>query len=236
VLLGAPINAAVKGFEPTTLSFKAGTPTHLQFNDEDPTAPHNVVIFEGKDATGTQVFEGALTNGPKQVTYQVPALAAGSYFFHCAVHPTTMHGNITVSATGGGGGGDNAGGGGAPTLAASNLTYSTDQLSWAADTPTTLTFDNQDAGTPHNFSIYSDDAYTDNVFKGDLVTGPATQEYQIPALAAGTYFYRCDVHPTMNGTLTVGAGSASGGGGGSPASATPASSGSAATPTASPGG
>jgi plastocyanin len=212
VLLGAPINAAVEGFKPTTLTFKADAPTNLQFNDEDPTAPHNVVIFAGKDATGKQVFEGALVNGPKQVTYQVPALPAGDYFFHCAVHPTTMMGNITVSASGGGGSGGGTGTG-PLTIAASNLTFSTDALSIPADTATTLTFDNQDAGVPHNFSIYADNAYTDNLFKGDLVTGPATQEYQLPALAAGTYYFRCDVHPTtMTGTLTVGAGSASGGG------------------------
>jgi plastocyanin len=229
VLLGAPINAAVEGFKPTVLSFKANTPTNLQFNDEDPTAQHNVVIFAGKDATGKQVFEGQLVNGPAQVTYKVPALPPGSYFFHCAVHPTTMMGNITVSANGGGGSG-----GGGLTIAASNLTFNTDALSMPADTAATLTFDNQDAGTAHNFSIYSDNAYTDNVFKGDLVTGPATQEYQLPALAAGTYYFRCDVHPTtMTGTLTVGAGSATGGGGGSSGSTTPSGS---AGSSASPGG
>ena len=26
---------------------------------------------------------------------------------------------------------------------------------------------------------------------------------QVPALAAGTYFFRCDVHPQMNGTVLV---------------------------------
>ena len=44
-----------------------------------------------------------------------------------------------------------------------------------ADTPTTLTFDNQDAGMPHNFAVFKDAAYTENVFTGDIVTGPATQ-------------------------------------------------------------
>jgi plastocyanin len=38
----------------------------------------------------------------------------------------------------------------------------------------------------------------------ELVTGPATVTYEIPALAAGTYTFNCFVHPAlMTGTLTV---------------------------------
>jgi plastocyanin len=36
------------------------------------------------------------------------------------------------------------------------------------------------------------------------VTGPTKVDYQIPALAPGTYTFICDVHPTtMTGTITV---------------------------------
>ena len=51
-----------------------------------------------------------------------------------------------------------------------------------------LTFDNQDdvnTTGPHNVSIYADDTLAENLFKGDLVNGPATVEYQVPALQAG---------------------------------------------------
>ena len=42
------------------------------------------------------------------------------------------------------------------------------------------------------------------MFKGDIVTGPTTVTYDVPALPAGTYTFTCTVHPNMTGTLTVG--------------------------------
>jgi plastocyanin len=41
------------------------------------------------------------------------------------------------------------------------------------------------------------------LFTGDLVSGPKKIVYQVPALEQGTYFFRCDVHPTMTGTFVV---------------------------------
>jgi plastocyanin len=37
-----------------------------------------------------------------------------------------------------------------------------------------------------------------------VATGPTTVTYDIPALDAGTYYFHCDVHPTMNGSVVVG--------------------------------
>ena len=220
VTLTAPVNAAKEGFQPTELTFKTGVATNLVLDNKDTGVPHNVVIFDGKDDKAPTVFEGALVTGPASQTYQVAALTTGTYFFHCAVHPTTMTGTITVSEAGGGSGGGTGGGG--LSISASGLQYSTDKLAMPADTPTTLTFDNQDAGVPHNFAVFKDAAYTQNVFTGDIVTGPATQDYSLPALPAATYYFRCDVHPTMKGTLEVtGGGGAGGSGGGGSRSATP---------------
>jgi len=67
----------------------------------------------------------------------------------------------------------------------------------------TITFDNQDAGVQHNIAIYADNSLATVLFTGELVTGVASVEYQIPALEAGTYYFQCDVHPNMNGTVTV---------------------------------
>jgi plastocyanin len=72
-----------------------------------------------------------------------------------------------------------------------------------AGEPFTITFDNQDAGLPHNVAIYTDSAATDVLFQGETFPGVATQDYDVDALDAGSYFFRCDVHPVMTGTLAA---------------------------------
>jgi plastocyanin len=63
-----------------------------------------------------------------------------------------------------------------------------------------VAFDNRDT-LPHNLQIA--DAGGKTVFTGEIVTGPAVKVYSVPALAAGTYPFICQVHPAMTGTLTV---------------------------------
>ena len=86
-------------------------------------------------------------------------------------------------------------------LAAQNIEFDTNQLEAPAGQAFTLEFSNNDSGIPHNVEIK--DATGVSMFKGEIVTGPVKASYQIPALAAGTYMFVCDVHPNMTGTLTV---------------------------------
>ncbi len=92
-------------------------------------------------------------------------------------------------------------------LAAANVTYDVSCLAVAANTPFTVAFRNADAGVSHNFHIFSADPITDpnakSLFSGQLTTGPSTTDYHVTALPAGTYFFHCDVHPTMHGTFVV---------------------------------
>jgi mono/diheme cytochrome c family protein/plastocyanin len=74
------------------LSAPANTPFQIQFNNEDAGQPHNIEI---KDSTGATVFKGDIITGPAQATYNVPALAAGTYPFVCSVH-SNMTGTLTV--------------------------------------------------------------------------------------------------------------------------------------------
>ena len=86
-------------------------------------------------------------------------------------------------------------------IGAQNIQFDTDHLAAPAGQGWVLEFANHDAGVPHNVEILDDTGAS--VFKGQIVTGPAKVSYQVPALAAGSYRFLCDVHPTMTGTLTV---------------------------------
>ncbi len=75
-------------------------------------------------------------------------------------------------------------------------------LAAPADTPFQIAFD--DTQGTHNVAIYTDNTAKQSLFVGDIVTGPRAATYQVSALPAGTYFFRCDVHPTqMTGVFVV---------------------------------
>jgi plastocyanin len=86
---------------------------------------------------------------------------------------------------------------------AQNFAFISTTLTAPASSAFTIHFDNKDSGIPHDILIK--DSAGKTVFSGDMVTGPTTADYQVPALAAGTYTFTCSIHPTtMNGTLKVG--------------------------------
>ena len=73
-----------------------------------------------------------------------------------------------------------------------------------AGEPFTITFENKQAGVPHNVELFADAAKTTAIFDGEHITGPATIDYAVDALTAGEYPFICAVHPaTMLGTLVV---------------------------------
>ncbi len=185
-------------FDQTKLAVPAGEPFRIAFDNQDAGIQHNVVIYDNADHTGDPLFRGELVTGVAKANYDVQALDAGTYYFVCQIHPV-MTGEIDAAAGGGAAGG--------LTLAAQNLSFDTAKIELVAGAATTLTFENKDAGVQHNLAIYSDDPTqvpnAEVLFQGEWVTGPATVEYRIPPLQAGTYFFRCDVHPSMKGTVEV---------------------------------
>jgi plastocyanin len=88
------------------------------------------------------------------------------------------------------------------TIAAKDLAFSTSRLSAPAGKPFQIAFDNQESA-PHNVAIYRDSAATQKVLGSEPFGGPGVVRYDVPPLAPGSYFFRCDVHPSMAGQLTV---------------------------------
>jgi len=96
--------------------------------------------------------------------------------------------------------------GGAPgelTVVAKNVAFDVKTLSTAADKPFKVLFDNQDAGTAHDWDVL--DASGKKVYNSKEFPGVAQKTLDVPGLAAGTYKFECSIHPAlMNGQLTVG--------------------------------
>src|SRR6266542_3386213 len=193
------ISLTAKGiaFDKTKLSVPAGKPFAIAFDNQDAGIQHDVQVFDNESFTGTP-------------------LETGEYYFHCDIHPT-MSGIVAVveggggggqpppTATPGGGGGGGGGGTATPsTVTAQGLAFSTAEIALPPDAPSTIHFENKDAGVSHDIAIYTDSSLGTNLFRGQIITGPASIDYSIPALKPGTYYFHCEVHPTMHGSVTVG--------------------------------
>ncbi len=79
-------------FDTKLLIVPAGRPFDLVFDNKQAGVPHNVKIADSA-AQATILFDGEVITGPAQVTYHVPALAAGDYYFLCKIH-TNMNGTL----------------------------------------------------------------------------------------------------------------------------------------------
>ena len=89
----------------------------------------------------------------------------------------------------------------APAISADQLRFDQAAVTVPAGEPFQLSITNKESA-PHNVAIYTDSSASQSVFQGEIFSS-ATRVYDVPALAAGDYFFRCDVHPDMTGTITA---------------------------------
>lgn len=110
-------NAA--SFSSATLLVPADREFELVFHNTHAGVPHNVLIANGPDQA-TKYFDGEEITGPADVTYQVPSLAEGDYYFLCRIHPN-MKGTVQARPESGPSGppGSAGPGGGSPAPGAS---------------------------------------------------------------------------------------------------------------------
>jgi len=88
------------------------------------------------------------------------------------------------------------------TVTARNTAFDATSLTVKAGQPLKLFFRNLDSA-PHNVAIYTDSSASQKVFVGETITDSA-KTYDLPSIAAGEYFFRCDIHPAMTGRIVAG--------------------------------
>ena len=209
------------------LKVPAGAAITVNFQNKD-SVPHNMDFTA--DQAGTQTFyKQDPLPGPISSTYQFTAPKAGTYYYHCDVHPN-MTGILTVTGTGGaapgqvaapttvaqstattqgkrtsttGGGGAAAGGATSADLTAKNIAYVQKVLNLKANSAVVIHFDNTDPGIPHNVDITTDPGGSNTLYKQDPTAGPVQADYRFTTQGPGKLYYHCDVHPNMTGTINV---------------------------------
>ena len=113
----------------------------------------------------------------------------------------------STPADSGGDDSDNAGGGtvavvdGVVLLTAEDLAFDASVIQAPAGAAFTISFTNNDSA-PHNVSVYTEEG-GDQIATSDPVNEGETVEVDVPAQDAGEYFFMCDIHPDMNGTIVV---------------------------------
>ncbi len=95
-------------------------------------------------------------------------------------------------------------------VTAQNIAFDTDNITIKADGEVRIRFTNKDPATPHNIAFYNSESDTTPVSDGsvgiqfDGTADGVTDDTVFAIPDPGTYYFRCDVHPTiMFGTFTV---------------------------------
>jgi plastocyanin len=178
-------------FDPDKLTVAAGT-TMLVANVGG--KPHTLTADDGSFDTGI-IDPGAEGGRFAGENASVTLNKAGTFTFHCEVHPAAMKGVVTVTGQGGGAGPAQAAAGPREVdVGVVDFAFEPNDASVAAGGKVTVTNNGQ---APHTMTLDDVDLDTGNIDPG------ASAELTAPD-APGSYSYRCAVHPArMRGVLVV---------------------------------
>jgi len=127
--------------------------------------------------------------------------------FTAAIALVALMAACSTPADSGADSGGNSGGGtvavtdGAVELSAADLAFDANVIQAPAGEAFTISFTNNDTA-PHNVAVYVEQG-GDEIVKGEVINEGQTVEVEVPALDAGEYFFVCDVHPDMTGSVVV---------------------------------
>ncbi len=93
-------------------------------------------------------------------------------------------------------------------IAGKDSLFDLDEITVESGRQVVVVFDNQDEAIPHNWAFYESrdgaEGGEEAIAGSPIVAGPVVQQIVFEAPEPGTFFFRCDVHPTtMTGELTV---------------------------------
>ena len=91
--------------------------------------------------------------------------------------------------------------GGTVEISADDLEFDVTTIEAPAGEDFTITLVNNDSA-PHNISIYAEEG-GQVLAIGPMGEAGDTVTTEVTALEPGTYYFHCDLHPEMNGTLVV---------------------------------
>jgi plastocyanin len=89
------VEAANVAFGTSTIELPADEEAQLEFTNADSSSvSHNIAIYED-DSASKSLFQGEVIPGDESITYDIPPIKKGTYYFQCDVHPG-MNGEVVV--------------------------------------------------------------------------------------------------------------------------------------------
>jgi plastocyanin len=178
------------GFDPSQLSVAAGTAVTLANVGGK---PHSLTADDGSFDTGI-VTPGAAGGRFAGTNASIVATKAGTYPFHCEVHPEKMKGVLTVTGEARAGPAAASNAPRAASVAIADFQFTPEETSAAPGGTVTW----------HNGGKVEHTATFDDVALDTSAIEPNNDGQLVAPAKPGSYSYRCSIHPAkMRGVLVV---------------------------------